>query len=291
MKLLQSALAAARPHHWSKNLLVFAPVFLGHRWTDPDAIRSAAVCFMSFSLFASFVYILNDLLDRDSDRTHPSKRYRPIASGRLSRSHAGAAAALLLLSGAALATMLPQMARLVIIVYVLCSTIYSIWAKSLPVVDVVLLGGFYAARVIAGGLATSIPISPWTLAFCMFLFFSLALAKRYVEVERHGPSERRGYKAEDARALLAMGIGSGMMSVQVLALYINSPEVRALYSAPEILWLMCPVVLYWIARLWLIAARGELADDPVVFALRDPASYGAGACAGLIVIAAAFRAG
>jgi H+/Cl- antiporter ClcA len=125
----------------------------------------------------------------------------------------------------------------------------------------------------------------------MFLFLSVALAKRHVEVDRHGASARRGYKAEDVRVLLPLGIGCGLMAVLVLALYIHSPEVRALYRRPEILWLMCAVVLYWIARIWLLAARGELADDPVVFALRDPASYAAGACAATVLITATFTAG
>ena len=288
IRALQPALAAARPHHWSKNLLVFAPVFLSHRWGDPAVLRSAATCFLSFCFFASFVYILNDLLDRESDQEHPSKRWRPIASGRLSRSHAGVLAVLLLVAGAAVATALPQSSRLVIIAYVLASTLYSIWAKSLLVVDVVLLGSFYTMRVIAGGSATGITISPWTLAFCLFLFFSLAVAKRYVEVDRHGPSERRSYKPEDSRTLVALGTASGLMAILVLALYINSPEVRAAYSSPKILWLMCPVFLYWISRVWLLAGRGELSDDPVVFALRDAASYAVGACAGMIVLAATF---
>lgn len=279
-------IAAARPHHWAKNLLVFVPILLGHRWTDLSVCLHAMWCFVSFSLFASFVYILNDLLDRETDRNHPSKRLRPIASGHLPRPQAGIEAVLLLAGGAYFATWLPPPARVAIVAYVLGATFYSTWAKSLALVDVILLGGFYTIRVIAGGFATGIAISPWTLAFSMFLFLSLALAKRYVEVERHGASARRGYKVEDVRVLLPLGIGCGLMAVLVLALYIYSPEVRALYRRPEMLWLMCAVVLYWIARIWLLAARGELADDPVVFALTDAASYAAGVCASVILIAA-----
>lgn len=285
---LLPAVAAARPHHWAKNLLVFAPVVLAHRWTDGSVNRSAAICFVSFSLFASFVYILNDLLDRHTDRRHPVKRFRPIASGALSRPQAGVLAAVLLAAGAATAMALPQPARLVILGYVAGAVFYSTWAKSLALVDVILLGSFHTMRVIAGGMATGITISPWTLAFSMFLFLSLALAKRYVEVSRHGPALRRGYREDDKRALLALGIGCGLMSIQVLALYIYSSEVRELYTRPEILWLMCPVVLYWISRVWLLAARGELAEDPLVFALRDAGSYAAGACACLVLLAATF---
>jgi 4-hydroxybenzoate polyprenyltransferase len=288
---LQTAVAAARPHHWAKNVLVFVPILIGHHWGNVSAWRNATWCFVSFSLFASFVYILNDLLDRDSDRDHPSKRLRPIASGQMTRLQAGAVAVVVLAGAAFFATWLPPPARMAILGYVLGSTVYSTWAKSLVLVDVIFLGGFYTLRVIAGGLATLIVISPWTLAFSMFLFLSLALAKRYVEVDRYGPSTRRGYKPDDMYVLLPLGIGCGLLAVLVLALYIYSPEVRPLYRRPELLWLMCPVVLYWIARIWLLAARGELSDDPVVFALHDAASYAAGACAGLVLIVATFTAG
>jgi 4-hydroxybenzoate polyprenyltransferase len=286
IQALQPAAIAARPHHWAKNLLVFSPIILGHRWADPSAWRGAALCFLSFSLFASFVYILNDLLDRDADRNHARKRLRPIASGMLTRTQAGSLAAVLLIAGAGMAFALPFEARLVIIGYVVGATLYSAWAKSIALIDVLLLAAFYTIRVIAGGAATNIVITPWTLAFCMFLFLSLALAKRYVEVERHGPADRRGYRQEDARVLLGLGIGTGLLSVQVLALYIYSPEVRELYARPGVLWLMCPIVLYWLARVWLIAGRGELADDPVLFALHDGGSYLAAACAVIVLLGA-----
>jgi 4-hydroxybenzoate polyprenyltransferase len=285
-QILQPAAIAARPHHWAKNLLVFVPIVLGHQWADTAVWRSAAICFLSLSFFASFVYVFNDLLDLEADRSHPRKRSRPVASGALSRTQAGAVAVIFLAAGAAAAFALPLPARLVIIGYVLGSTVYSVWAKSIALIDVLLLASFYAIRVIAGGAATAIVITPWTLAFCMFLFLSLALAKRYVEVDRHGPAERRGYRHEDARVLLVLGIGTGLLSVQVLALYIHSPEVRDLYARPGLLWLMCPIVLYWLARIWLIAGRGELADDPVVFALRDAGSYSAAACAVVVLFGA-----
>ena len=250
--------------------------------------RSAALCFVSFSFFASFVYILNDLLDRDADRSHPAKRLRPIASGAMTRLQAAALACLLLAAGSAVGTQLPHEARVTILSYVFAATLYSTWAKGVVLVDVLLLGSFYTVRVIAGGAATGITISPWTLAFCMFLFLSIALAKRYVELERHGGSIRRGYRPQDARALMALGVGSGLLSIQVLALYIYSPEVRDLYRRPELLWAMCPVVLYWIGRVWMLAGRGELADDPVVFALQDPASYAAGGAAIAVLLAGTF---
>jgi 4-hydroxybenzoate polyprenyltransferase len=286
IRILQPAAIAARPHHWAKNLLVFAPIILGHRWADPAAWKSAAVCFLSLSFFASFVYVLNDLFDREADLNHPRKCLRPVASGALSRRQAGAIAVILLIAGAAAAFALPFPARLVIIGYVLGATLYSAWAKAIALIDVLLLAAFYTIRVIAGGAATAIDITPWTLAFCMFLFLSLALAKRYVEVNRHGPCDRRGYRQEDARVLLGLGLGTGLLSVQVLALYIHSPEISDLYARPGVLWLMCPIVFYWLARIWLMAGRGELADDPVVFALRDAGSYSAAACAAIVLLGA-----
>ena len=250
----------------------------------------AALCFVSFSALASAVYILNDLLDRNADANHATKRSRPIASGALRPSAAAGMCAILLGIGIAIAALLPEETRWILAGYVAGSTLYSTVLKAYAVVDVLALGAFYTLRVIAGGAATGIAISPWTLAFSMFVFFSIALAKRYVEVNRHGPSERRGYREADAPVLLALGVGTGLLAVQVLALYIYSPEVRQLYARPEMLWLMCPVMFCWIARLWLLAGRGELNDDPLVFALRDKGSYAAAACAAIIMAAATFAA-
>ena len=232
------------------------------------------------------MYILNDLLDREADRNHARKRLRPIASGVLTPIQAGSLAAGISRCWSRNRAGFAFEARMVMIAYVLGSTLYSIRAKSIALIDVLLLASFYTIRVLAGGAAANIVITPWTLAFCMFLFLSLALAKRYVEVDRHGPADRRGYRQEDARILLVMGLGTGLLSVQVLALYIYSPEVRELYARPGLLWLMCPIVLYWLARIWLIAGRGELADDPVVFALRDAASYWAALCAIVVLLGA-----
>jgi 4-hydroxybenzoate polyprenyltransferase len=193
---------------------------------------------------------------------------------------------LLAAAGVVTALLLPESASWVLGIYVAASVVYSTLLKSHAIVDVIALGSFYTLRVLAGGFAAGIRISPWTLAFSMFLFLSIALAKRYVEVDRHGPSERRGYLAADSNVLLALGVGTGLLAVQVLALYINSPEVRQVYSWPEVLWLMCPVMLCWIGRMWLKAGRGELNDDPLIFAFKDPGSYVAGVLSAAIILAA-----
>jgi 4-hydroxybenzoate polyprenyltransferase len=280
------AAKAARPHHWVKNLLVVAPVLSGHRWQDAAAWMQAGLCFASFSALASSVYVLNDILDREADRKHPSKKNRPIASGALSVPVAALVGVLLALTGILIALMLPVGAAWVLAIYVTASVVYSTLLKGHAIVDVIALGTFYTLRVLAGGSAADIRNSPWTLAFSMFLFLSLALAKRYVEVDRHGPSERRGYLAADSGVLLALGVGTGLLSVQVLALYINSPEVRQVYSRPEMLWLMCPLLLCWIGRVWLIAGRGELNDDPLLFALKDLGSYATARLGAAIILAA-----
>jgi 4-hydroxybenzoate polyprenyltransferase len=283
---LLQAFKAARPHHWAKNLLVVAPVLSGHRWQDATAWTQAGLCFAGFSALASAVYVLNDILDRDADRKHPSKQYRPVASGALSVPAATLLSVALALVGIVIARMLPESAAWVLGIYVIASVVYSTLLKSHAIVDVIALGSFYTLRVLAGGFAAGIRISPWTLAFSMFIFLSVALAKRYVEVDRHGPSERRGYLAADSSVLLALGVGTGLLAVQVLALYINSPEVRQVYSRPEVLWLMCPVMLCWIGRVWLIAGRGELNDDPLIFAFKDPGSYVTGVLTATIILAA-----
>lgn len=280
------AAKAARPHHWVKNLLVVAPVVSGHRWQDASAWMQAGLCFASFSALASAIYVLNDILDREADRKHPSKQNRPVASGALSVSAAALISVLLAVAGVLIALMLPLSAAWVLAIYVTASVIYSILLKGHAIVDVIALGTFYTLRVLAGGFAADIRISPWTLAFSMFLFLSLALAKRYVEVDRHGPSERRGYLAADAAVLLALGVGTGLLAVQVLALYINSPEVRQVYRRPEVLWLMCPLMLCWIGRVWLMAGRGELHDDPLIFALKDLGSYATALLTAAIILGA-----
>ena len=289
MSTLHHVIAAVRPHHWAKNVLVFAPIVLAHRWGDAILWARAGLCFTAFSCAASAVYVVNDVLDVEADRKHPSKRGRPVASGALSRTAALLLAFVLFALAAVSATVVSSATAVVVGVYAAAAVLYSASLKAFAVVDVLLLGAFYALRVIAGGAATDIAISPWTLAFSMFLFLSLALAKRYVEVTRHGPSERRGYRKDDARVLLALGVGTGLLAVQVLALYIYSPEVRQLYGRPELLWLICPVLLGWIARVWLFAGRGELHDDPLLFALRDAGSYATAAAAGMILILATFR--
>jgi 4-hydroxybenzoate polyprenyltransferase len=288
---LPPALKALRPHQWAKNLLVFVPLIAGHRFADPASLAGAIQAFAAFCLLASGTYILNDLFDLQADRRHPRKRMRPLAAGTLSIP-AGLALCVIALAGAAvLAWTLPQGAGVALAAYAVLTLAYSFGIKRVAMLDLVALASLYVIRIVAGGIAVGAPASFWLLAFAMFLFFSLALVKRYAELvslEAEGISTApgRGYGGHDAEIVLAMGAASAVVSALVLALYINGESVRSLYANPAMLWMLCPMLLYWISRMWLLASRGEMHDDPVLFAVRDATSY-AVAVAGLAVVWAA----
>lgn len=262
-----------RPHQWLKNVLVFVPLFAGHKAGDAGLLLDAILAFVAFSLAASSVYIVNDLVDLPSDRRHHRKHKRPFASGALPIAGGVVAAPLVLLAAALVALFLPLPFLGVLAFYLVLTSLYSFWLKRQVLVDVMLLAGLYTLRIIAGAAATSIVPSFWLLAFSMFVFLSLALVKRHQEL--HQATEQgtllagRGYMRTDLPVLMALGAGSGLMSVMVLALYIDSPVVVASYAEPLWLWLVPPIMLYWIGRLWMKTQRGEIHDDPVVFAAGD----------------------
>jgi 4-hydroxybenzoate polyprenyltransferase len=266
---------ALRIHQWVKNFLIFLPLLLSHRLSYAG-LADAAVAFLAFSLCASSVYLLNDLFDLDADRRHPRKRERPFASGLLSIPMGLAVAAALLTGAVGLATALPDRFMFVLGFYYAVTLTYSLYFKRFATIDVMLLAGLYTLRLIAGGAATATMLSFWLLAFSMFLFLSLAVVKRYAELlltkDGDGKAAGRGYVADDLPLLRALGVASGFASVLVLALYVNSPQSIAGYSSPKVLWLLCPLLLYWISRVWMLTHRGRMHDDPVVFALRDRVS-------------------
>ena len=266
-----------RPHQWTKNALIFVPALLAHA-TQPQVWLRALWAFAAFSLCASSVYVLNDLLDLHADRAHPSKKARPFASGRLPLGVGMALAPLLLGVAAAIALALPPAFAAVLAVYYASTLAYSLYLKRVVLVDVLLLAGLYTLRLMAGGFACEVPLSQWLLAFGLFLFVSLAFVKRTSEVQlvrREGGHETagRGYRASDLEVLFTLGAAAGYLSVLVLALYLNSEDVRRLYAHPARLWAMLPLLLYWVSRTWLLAHRGQMHDDPIVFAIRDPPSY------------------
>jgi len=283
-------LRAIRAYQWVKNLLVFLPVLTSHQLFDLDPMKRAFFALIAFSLCASSVYLLNDLLDLQSDRLHSTKRKRPFAAGRLSIP-AGLVLVVVLLAGsAATSLLLPWQFQVILAIYYALTLSYSLSLKRKVLVDIFVLGGLYAIRVLAGSAATGITPSPWLLAFCLFFFLNLALVKRFIELrdkkeEHAAPVAGRGYYAGDLQPIGSFGTGSGFMSV--LALYINSPQVIPLYRSPSILWFLCPLLLYWISRVWLLAYRGKLHSDPVLFTLRDKVSYLTALCGGVILTLAA----
>jgi 4-hydroxybenzoate polyprenyltransferase len=274
---------ALRPHQWLKNLLVFVPLLVSHQVGNAALVRVAVLAFLCFSVCASFAYVINDLLDLPSDRLHPRKCLRPFASGNLSIVAGVALATACLGVTFSMSLLLPSEFRWVLLSYLFVTLSYSLTLKNRAVVDVIVLAGLYTMRLIAGSAATGIRPSFWLLAFCMFLFLSLAMVKRYAELlvvlaQTRRDVLGRGYTVDDLPLLLGMGTSSGLVATLVLALYVNSPDVLSLYAMPGGLWLTVPLMLYWINRVWLKTHRGEMHDDPLVFATSDRPSLIVGAC-------------
>jgi len=270
---------ALRLHQWLKNLLVLVPLVTAHLLLQPDLLMQALLAFVAFGLCASSVYVLNDLLDLTADRHHPRKRRRPFAAGDVPIILGLLIIPILLAAAAGLALLLPPAFLGILALYYATTLTYSLHLKQLVLLDVLILAGLYTLRIIAGAAAIGIWPSFWLLAFSMFLFLSLAIVKRYTELlelrGRGGEQPRgRGYVVGDLAMLAALGGASGYLAVLVLALYINSDSVRELYRQPETIWLLCPILLYWISRIWLITHRGAMHDDPILFAARDRVSYG-----------------
>lgn len=270
-----------RVHQWMKNALLFVPLLAAHQINNTDAWLVLILAFSSFSLCASSVYIVNDLLDLESDRQHPRKRNRPFASGSVPVYHGVVLAPLLLLASFTLALQVNDHFTYWLLFYFVLTCAYSWRLKSLMLLDCLTLAMLYTLRIVAGAAAISMELSFWLLAFSVFLFLSLAFVKRYAELEvqllqgkqkAHG----RGYYTSDASLLQTMGITSGYAAVLVLAFYLNSNAVISLYKTPEIIWGTVPVMLFWISWMWMKAHRGEMHDDPLVFAVKDKASLLAG---------------
>jgi len=268
---------ALRPQQWLKNLLVFVPLFAAHLFTEPILSIRTVIAFVAFCCCASSGYLINDLCDLPADRHHPSKRLRPFASGRLPLAYGLMAAPALVVLGCLLAWLLSWWSVAFLLLYFTLTVAYSLRLKKVVLLDVFLLATFYTLRIIAGGLAAAVPLSVWLLAFSMFLFLSLAFIKRNAElaIMRRVDGDRakaRSYELSDAELLVSKGTACGYAAVLVLSLYIASGSVKSLYSTHQVLWLVCPLLLYWIDYLWLVAHRGQMPHDPLVFAVRDRTS-------------------
>ena len=292
---LGAFLRALRIHQWTKNFLLFVPLLAAHKLSDITSILHLLVAFVAFSLCASSVYLINDLLDLEVDRQHPLKRNRPFAAGTLSIKTGAFAVPLLMVTSLAMAAKLLNPVFLVLLILYLTSSVaYVCFFKNALLLDVFVLTGLYTLRVLAGGMAVDIQPSPWLLAFSMFFFLSLAFLKRYSELRLMMINDRehvsgRPYALSDIDLIRGVGPIGGYLSVLVLALYINSKDVVELYRYPTLLWLITPCLLYWITRMWFFAHRGAISEDPIVFAVKDPKSYVVGAIVlSIIVIAASF---
>lgn len=281
-------LRALRVHQWTKNVLVFVAALASHRIFEAHVALASLLAFLWFGLCASGTYLINDLLDLDSDRQHARKRTRPLASGVLPLTH-GIVGAAVLITAAFIGSYLSLGVwfTAVLFIYLVSTLWYSFALKRIAMVDALSLAGLYTVRVIAGGAAIAVMPSFWLLAFSMFIFLSLAMVKRYTELRSVQAAGRsvaagRGYTTEDLPLMLSCGISSGFVCVLVLALYVNV-GANQLYRHPHALWMLCPLLLYWICRVWRKTHRGELHDDPVVFALRDKPSIIVGVLCALLM--------
>jgi len=271
---LQKLLQAMRPHQWLKNGLIFLPLILSHQLDQSALLLQAAIGFVSFCLCASSVYLLNDMFDINSDRRHQSKRRRPIASGQLSLSYGFIGAPLLLLAAVLVATALPADFLQMLLLYWLITSLYSLYFKRLFLLDTVVLAILYTWRIMAGSAAISISTTFWLILFSLFLFLGLALVKRYAELmnlKSLGKSsvEGRAYRIEDLRVLSIIGIAANLAAVLVFTFYINASDTTNLYDTPIVLWLICPLLIYLLGRIWKLVLAGKLDEDPVIFAIGD----------------------
>lgn len=284
---------AIRVHQWTKNSLIFVPMVLAHV-LRVNVLANALFAFLAFSLCASATYIANDLLDIEADRRHPSKRLRPFAAGDLSVKTGVALSAVLLAGSLALAILLlPVSFLLWLCVYLATTLSYSLYFKRMVLVDVILLSGLYTLRLLAGSAATHVPISPWLGAFALFLFLSLAMVKRFSELQNTRArgqtlANGRGYLLVDIEQMRSFGTASAYAAVVVFSFYIGAHDVTELYRHASRLWLITPLMILWISRVWLLASRGELNEDPVIFALTDRMSLLTGLAVAAIAAFAVF---
>ncbi|WP_257548804.1 UbiA family prenyltransferase [Sphingopyxis sp. DBS4] len=293
MSLARAAMKAVRPHQWAKNALVLVPAFTSGLFMEPRVLLAAAAAAGLMSLIASSIYLVNDLLDMDADRAHRTKKHRPLANGDLSIPVALGLSLLLGSAGLGGGWLLGGVElTLWLLAYMAITTAYSFRLKSVMVGDAIVLATLYTIRILIGGVAIGVALSFWLLLFSVFLFLSLAYLKRYIEMRDSIAPDRllsgRGYVGSDLDVVMMSGVASGMVAILVLALFAHDPDTARHYAAPQLLWLLCLPLLYWINRLWMMARRGEVDGDPVAFAIRDRRSIAVGAAMAAIFLAALY---
>lgn len=283
---IQDWFRAFRVHQWIKNLLLFVPILAAHQVDNVQSMLTLIFAFICFNMIASAVYMMNDLLDLESDRRHPRKRNRPFAAGTLSIRIGTILSLLFAVISLLLGFLISSSLFVCLILYLLLTTIYTLVLKRIFLIDCVTLASLFTIRLIAGAVAVDIKLSFWLLIFSMFIFLSLAFVKRYAELkvqlqEKNSQIHGRGYTVSDASFIEKLGIAGGYSAVLVLAFYLNSETVKTLYSQPMLIWFTLPLLFIWISWVWMKARRGKMHDDPVVFALKDKVSL---LVAGLIAI-------
>lgn len=287
----KKTIKAIRAYQWLKNLLVFVPIITSQQISNPAALKNALIMFCCFSAVASFGYIFNDLLDLQSDRAHPTKRNRPFASGALSAQQGMLIGSGLLLIAIIGCYFLPTPATWALAGYLALTLGYSTYLKTKLMLDVVSLGGLFTLRVIGGAAAIQSELSFYLLIFSIFLFSSLGMVKRFAELHNLQTANKlsargRGYRVEDMAPVKIIGISLGYMSVFIMGLYINSPLITEYYSNPKVIWFLIPLLTYWLGRLWIIANRGEVHEDPLIFAVKDSTSLLVAAISAVILVIA-----
>lgn len=266
-----------RPHQWVKNILVFTPMLMSHNFGLDNFILSINA-FIIFSLIASSIYVINDIADIKSDQNHSFKRYRPLAAGLVTINQCKVLILILIILCSILLINLSQKFLLLIISYFTISNLYTFFFKKIIIFDLLTLSSLYTLRILGGGLVTNISVSLWLFSFSILFFICLASVKRLTELvgaenlnkqKIHG----RGYKAENKKTVYWLAVSTGLLSVLVLILYVNSPQVTRLYTSPNILWLICFIMLFWILRIIYVSSKGKIKDDPIVYAINDKISY------------------
>jgi len=283
-----------RIHQWSKNILVFVPAIAGHSLFEEGIFFEIFLAFCTFCLISSGIYIINDIHDIDSDRKHPINKDRPITSGQLPVNLALFISMIMFIIGAMLTLGLGFLFSIVISSYILLNIIYTCYIKQVIILDLILLMTFYTIRLLAGYVSLAVLPSPWLLSFSIFLFFSLGLLKRYIEIillqEKNVVTiSGRGYSLKDSNILMTMGVSSSIIAGLVLLLYTGSENVTVLYNRPIILIALVPIYLYWITWMWLMAERGKMESDPVIFAVKNKSTYIVLACLIIVGILAGIK--
>ena len=266
-----------RPHQWVKNVLVFTPLFMSHNFDFNNLILSTKA-FIIFSLIASSIYVINDIVDLKSDQNHPFKKYRPLAAKLITVNHCKILILILLALVTVLLLNVNKEFIMIIISYFILSNLYTFFFKKIVIIDLLILSLLYTSRILGGGYIADTSTSLSLLLFSVFFFTSLAAVKRLIELVNiirfkkkkiHG----REYTIKHKKMIYWIAILTGWISILVLIFHINSPVVIKQYSFPDILWIICFVMLFWISRIIYVSNKGQIKDDPIVYAVSDKISY------------------